>query len=305
MANVFTTTFVNTPVEKLFEELVLPATSFEKSVAQILAGFQTNVALNRFQATGDIELRNATFGAGTLGDFQKNEKAITMAEMQLEFEIDPMAFNLDHKFLWATGPEADQSPAPELRNAVLSVVSKQFNTKLETLLWQGGLTGITGWEADIAASDVAGDTIVVSAQGVITPANVIGILEDVLAAATPEMRELGNPSIITTHAVKYSYLEAQRALSFKGAEVTEAGLPLFGGIPIISTHGMTANNIYMLNAGSGDESELKAAVWAESDRFNVLMAKNNPLDDTFGVKISFACGTGTVYNKQIVSYLPA
>ena len=83
----------------------------------------------------------------------------------------------------------------------------------------------------------------------------------------------------------------------------DGGVPMFGGYPIISTHGIAANKIYMFNAGSGDESELKAAVWATSDRFNVLMAKQNPLDDTFGVKISFAAGTGTVYNKQIVQYL--
>ena len=305
MANVFTTTFVNTPIEKLFEKLILGATSFDKGVAQILEGYQTNVALNRFQATGDIELRNATFGAGTLGDFQKNEKAITMAEMQLEFEIDPMAFNLDHKFLWGVGPEADQRPSPALEAAVMSVVSKQFNNKLETLLWQGGLTGITGWEADIIAADVAGNTVTVTAQGAVTPANVIGILEDVLAAAPASLRELGNPSIITTPAVKYAYLEAQRALSVKGSDITEAGAAMFGGYPIISTHGMSANNIYFLNAGTGDDSELKAAVWATSDRFNVIMAKQNPLDDTFGVKISFAGGTGSVYNGQTVSYLPA
>ncbi len=303
MANTFTTTFVNTPVEKLFEELVLPATSFEQSVAQILEGFQTNVALQRFQASGDIELRNPIFGAGTLGDLLKNEKAITMAEMQLEFEVDPMDFNLDHKFLWGTGSEADQSPSPALSQAILSTVAKEFNTKLETLLWQGGLTGITGWEVDIAAADTAGNVITAANIGVVTPANVISVLEDIVAAATPEMKELGNPSIVTTHAIKYSYLEAQRALDFKGVNVTESGVPMFGGYPIISTHGISANKAYMFNAGSGDESELKAAVWSSSDRFNVLMAKNNPLDDVFGIKISFACGTGTVYNKQIVQYL--
>ena len=305
MANSFTTTFVNIPIETLFEELVLGATSFDKSVAQILEGFQTNVALNRFQASGDIELRNPVFGAGTLGDLIKNEKEITMAEMQLEFEFDPMAFNLDHRFLWASGPQAEQVPSAELTSAIMSTCGKEFNNKLETLLWQGGLTGITGWEADIAAADAAGNSILVTAQGVITPANVIGLLEDLIAAATPEMKELGNPSIITTHAVKYSYLEAQRALDFKGVNVTELGAAMFGGYPIISTHGMTADNMYFLNAGAGEDSELKAAVWATSDRFNVRMDRKNTLDDIFGVKISFAGGTGTVYNKQIARYLPA
>ena len=303
MANSFTTTFVNIPIETLFEELVLGATSFENSTAQILEGYQTNVALNRFQASGDIELRYPVFGAGTKGDLIKNEKAITMAELQLEFEFDPMEFNLDHRFLWAVGPEADQAPSPALRDAIMSTVSKEFNNKLETLLWQGGLTGITGWEADITATDAAGDAILVANAGVVTPANVIGILEDILAAATPAMRELGNPSFVTTHAIKYAYLEAQRALDFKGADVTEGGVARFGGYEIKSTHGITANKIYFLNASSGNDSELKAAVWATSDRFNVMMAKQNPLDDLYGVKISFAGGTGCVYCSQVVEYI--
>ena len=303
MANSFTTTFVNTPIEKLFEELVLGAASFDKSIAQALEGYQTNVALNRFQASGDIELRNKTFGSGSLGDLIKNEKEITMAEMQLEFTVDPMLFNLDHKFLWAQGPENMQVPSKALGDAIVSTCAKEFNNKLEVLLWQGGLTGITGWEADIAAADAAGNVIAVSNVGVVTPANVIGILEDVVAAATPEMKEMSNPSIVTTHAIKYAYLEAQRSLDVKGSNVTESGAAMFGGYPIISTHGITANKIYMFNAGSGEDSELKAAVWATSDRFNVAVARLGPLDDEFGVKISFAGGTGSVYNGQIVSYI--
>ena len=305
MANSFTTSHVNIPVEKLFEELILGAASLENSTAQVLEGFQKEVSLNRFQAAGDIELRNPVFGAGTKGDLIKNEKLITMAEMQLEFEFDPMEFNLDHRFLWAQGPEAMQTPAPELTRAIMSTCAKLFNNKLEVLLWQGGLTGITGWEADIAASDAAGDTIVVTAAGVITPANVLGILEDVVAACPAKVKELGNPTIVTTHEVKYSMFEAQRALDTKGVDITEGGIARFGGYEVKSTHGMTANNIYMMNTSSGEDSELKAAVWATSDRFNVRMDRVNTLDDNFGVKISFAGGTGSVYNGQIVSYLPA
>jgi len=304
MANSFTTTHVNVPIETLFEELVLGAESLDKNVAQILSGYQNKVALNRFQATGDIELRNPTFAAGTLGDFIKNEKSIAMVEMQLEFTIDPMEFNLDFEYLWAQGPEAMQEPSSALNTAILSTVGKEFNNKLEVLLWQGGLVGLTGWAADIAAADAAGNTIVVTAQGAITPSNVIGILEDVLAAATPEMRELSNPTIVTTHAVKYAYLEAQRALDFKGVNVDMPGAAQFAGYNIISTSGVPVNNIYFLNTGNGDDAELKAAVWADADRFNVEIARTGPLDDTFGIKISFAGGTGSLWNKQIVSYLP-
>jgi len=305
MANTFTTTHVNVPIEKLFEELVLGATSLDQNVAQMLPGFQTKVALNRFQASGAIELRNSTFGAGTLGDLDKNEKSINMVEMQLEFTFDPMVFNLDHEFLWAQGPQGDQVPSAALNAAVISTVGKEFNNKLETLLWQGGLSGLTGWEADIDAADAAGNAITITPAGVITPSNVIAVLESIIAGAPEAVRELSNPTIVTTHAVKYAYMEAQRNLDVKGVNVSDAGLPLFAGYPIISTHGITANNIFFLNTGSGDESELKAAIWADSDRFNIIIAKQNPLDDEFGVKVSFAGGTGSVYNGQITQYQPA
>lgn len=304
MPSNFTTSFVNVPIERLFEELILGAESFDKNISQVFEGFQTEVSLNRFQSSGAIEARNPVFGAGTLGTLTKNEKLILMSEVQMEFQLDPHEFNLDHEFLWNTGPEALQSPSPALTNAIMSVVGKGFNNNLEQLLWNGGVGTITGWAADIAAVDAAGDTIAVTPAGVITPTNVISIFEAIIAAATPEMKELDSPTIVTTHAVKYAYREAARALDFKGTNIDGSIADVFGGFPIVSTGGVPANNAYMMNASGGDMSELKAAVWANSDRFNVEMARTGPLDDTWGIKISFSVGTGTVYNGQIVTYLP-
>ena len=57
-------------------------------------------------------------------------------------------------------------------------------------------------------------------------------------------------------------------------------------------------------ARSGDDSELKVAVWMDSDRFTVEIARLQANSDLFFIKISATVGVNTVYGKQIVNYIP-
>ncbi len=298
---------VSIPVERLIRDLILGSESLDKGVAQLLPSSQKQVTLNRFFTTGDNITARTPKPTITNDASEKDEKQIVMTDIQWYNEYDPKEFNLDWEFLWATGASGLQEPSAVLIDAIMPSVTENFNNTLERMLWQGDTAGggsialFDGWEKRFAA-DV--DVIDVTPVGAITAANVISIFEAMLAAAPAELREKGNPSFIVPHAVKYVYDEASRALSFKGVDITQGEVDLFGGYPVISVNGRSDSNCSFLNAGSGDQSELKVAVWADQDRFTVEMARTAPLDDTFGIKIAASVGVGEVYGKQIVNYIP-
>lgn len=300
---------VSVPLERLIVDLILGSETLDKNVAQLLPSSQKQVTLNRFYTEGDNITGRVPKPTTPNDASTKDERQIVMGELMWYNEYDPKEFNLDWEFLWATGPSGMQEPSQALIDAIMPSVTANFNKTLERMLWQGDITAGTdplqifdGWEKLFAADATVID---VTPAGPITAANVISIFEAMLAAAPANLRELGNPSFVVPHEVKYLYQEAARALDFKGTNITQAVDDLFGGYPIVSVGGRSASNCSFLNIGGGDSSELKVGVWADADRFNVEMARTGPLDDTFGIKVAATVGVNHVYGKQIVNYTPA
>ena len=153
--------------------------------------------------------------------------------------------------------------------------------------------------------DADTDVISVTPAGAITSANVIAVLEAVVAAIPVEVKELGNAKIVTTPAVKYAYDEAARALDYKGANIYEPGTYRFAGYPIESINVIPANRIFAYNASGDEMGEIKMATWADSDRFNVKIDRLQANSDLFFIKINAELGVNTVYGSQIVEYTSA
>jgi hypothetical protein len=299
---------VSVPVERLIGDLILGSQTLDKAVAQLLPGYQKQITLNRFYTQGDNIITRVATPTTPADASTKDEKQIELGSMLYYDEFDPREFNQDWQFLWAQGPDNNQEVSAALMEAIMPSVATNFNATLEKMLWQGDVAAGTdplqifdGWEK-LFLNDAT--VIDVTPQGPITAANVISIFEDMLSAAPANLRELGNPSFIVPNEVKYLYQEAARALDFKGNNITSAIEDLFGGYPIISVGGRSASNISFLNAGSGDDSELKVGVWADADRFNVLIDRVSANSDLFFIKIAAEVGVQSVYGKQIVNYIP-
>ena len=303
------TVHVSIPVERLIVDLILGSDTLDKGVAQLLPSSQKQVTLNRFFTEGDNTMGRVATPTTPADASTKDEKQIVMGELLYYDEFDPKEFNLDFEFLWATNASNMQEPSQVLINAIMPSVTANFNNTVERMLWRGDTAAGTdplqifdGWEKQIAADATVID---VTPAGVITAANVISIFEDMLNAAPADLRELGNPSFIVPHEVLYLYETASRSLDFKGSDISSKEVAQFGGFPIINVGGRTDSNISFLNAASGDDSELKVAVWMDSDRFTVEIARLQANSDLFFIKISATVGVNTVYGKQIVNYIPA
>ncbi len=298
--------FIGTPVPQLITDLVLGAESIEKGIVHAFSDKRDRVYLNRFftanqQLGPRVPTPTVSADAST-----KDEKIITPGNLMYYDTFDPRDFEGDWEFLWSQGPSVSAEAATALFNAIKDTVASSVNNDLEQGIWRGDTGSGDPWLAQfdgyLKLLDADGTVITVTPQGTITAANVIGVLEDVVAACPAEVQELSSPAIMMSHTDKYLYREASRALDFKGTNIDEKIRDQFGGFPIVSTHGIPAGRIIMGNIGSGDSSNFKASHWMDSDRNNVKVERLQANSDLFFVKVALDFGVNVVYGKEVVTY---
>lgn len=296
-------------VEKLFKDLMFGSQTMEKSLVQVIPGQRNKVQLNRFYAAVNKITAKVATPTTAADALTKDEKTIQAAEVMFYDEFDPKDFNIDDVFLQTIGASVSATAASILLEAIRERVTTLFNYDLDNLLWNGDTLSGDAWldpiDGIVKQIDADGTVISVTPAGAVTPANVIAILEAVVAAMPDEVRELGDPTIVTTPAVKYAYDEAARALDYKGANIYEAGVYRFAGYRIESVPVIPANRIFAYNAGAGDMNEIKMATWADSDRFNVKIDRLQANSDLFFIKVNAEIGVTHLYGKQIVEYTSA
>jgi hypothetical protein len=303
------TSFVGTPVPKLITDLVLGAESIDKGIIHAFSDKRKAVFLNRFYtANHKVGARVAT-PVTPASASTKDEKTITPGNLMFYDEFDPRDFEGDWEFLWSQGPSVSAEAASVLWNAIKDTVASSVNSDLEEAIWRGDTNSGSAWlaEFDGYLKLMDADTTVtdVTPQGAITAANIIGILEDMVAACPAAVQEQSSPALLMSHTDKYLYREAARALDFKGTNIDEKIQDQFGGFPIVSTHGIPAGRLVMGNIGSGDQSNFKASHWMDSDRNNVKIERLQANSDLFFVKVALDFGVNTVYGKEIVLYKTA
>ena len=309
MAITRTTAFIGTPIPQLISDLVLGAESIEKGIVHAFADKRDKVYLNRF-FTANHQLVGRVPTPVTAADaMTKDEKTIDPGNLMFYDEFDPRDFEGDWDFLWSQGPSVSAEAATVLWNAIKDTVASSVNSDLEEGIWQGDTGSGSAWLAEfdgyLKLLDADGTVITVTPQGTITAANIIGILEDVVAACPAEVQEMASPAMVMSHTDKYLYREAARALDFKGTNIDEKIQDQFGGFPIVSTHGVPAGRIIMGNIGSGDSSNFKASHWMDSDRNNVKIERLQANSDLFFVKVALDFGVNVVYGKEVVTYATA
>lgn len=309
MAISISTTNVGTPIERLFSDLVLGCQTLDKGIAQVLSGNQNKIPLNRLYSGNQAITARVATPVTAADNTTKDEKLITMNEIQYYDTFDPKNFNDDWKFLWAEGPEVRQQAAMNLLNALLPSVRTAFNYDLEVLLWNGNTASGSAWlspiDGFVKLIDADGTVNSVTPAGAITSANVIAILQAVLDATPDAVLENSAPAIVTNPTVRRLYHEAISALPNKGTDITEAGRNTFMGYPIVTTHAIPANRVFMMNIGGDDRAALKVGTWMESDRFNVLIDRLQANSDLFFIRIDMAVGVNHLFGKEITEYSPA
>jgi len=294
--------FVGTVIEELFELLVLGSESIDKGLIHIFPDKRKKVFLDRFKADANpLVARVAT--PTSAGNWDKTEKSITMGEIMFYREFDPLDFGINNfQYLWSQGSTVRAEAAAELMRALLSTSQKRINENIDKLVWQGD-TGsgsphlaLTDGYIKLMTADAA---VIDTTPAVVSAANVISILEALVAACPAAVQESVTPTIITDHATKYFYREAARGLDFKGSNIDGRIQDSFGGFPVVSVGGMPVSTLVMTETG-GTASNLKAATWMTSDMSNIIVERLQANSDLFFTKSSFDLGFNHINGEEVV-----
>ncbi len=305
MAIVQSGAFVGTPIDELFEELVLGAETIDKGLIDIFADKRNEVFLNRF-VSDENPLVARVPTPTSAGDWTKDETSIIPGQAMFYREFDPLDFGFnDWEFLWSQGTTVRASAAAELLRSILSTAQIRVNQNVDLLTWQGDtgsgspFLAITDGYIKLFTADV---DVIDTTPAVITAANVISVFEAVVAATPAAVQESSAPTMITDHQTKYFYREAARGLDFKGSSIEGRITDMFGGFPIVSVGGMPASTIIMVNAG-GAASNLKASTWMVSDMLSTMHVERLQANsDLFFTKASFDYGVSHIFGSEIVMH---
>ena len=298
------TSFIGTAVEELFGQLVLGAETIEKGLVHVFPDKRNKVHLNKFTLAGSVLTTRVATPTANAIDYVKDERIITPGSHEFFQTFDPRDFGIaDWRFLWPTGSDLESAPANELRRAILESTLDRVNEGIDTNMWQGDISAgtdplqITQGFITIMAADVG---VIDTTPAVISAANAISVFEAILAAMPAAVRESSNPTLICDHATKYSLFEAQRALDFKGVNVTEGGIPTYGGFPVVSVGGMPASTVVFTNAGTSASSNLKMSTWMMSDRTNIQIEPKEAASDLWFVRFGFDFGVNYINSGEVV-----
>ncbi len=134
----------------------------------------------------------------------------------------------------------------EMTDFLINYVKEQVLFDLEVATWNGSTSSCSGGLIGQALAD--GTTVKISATAsAITPSNVLGEIESLLAQTPDKVREKGDFVIYVSRQIAYAFRQAIGALTipyFKAGEKPELA---YNGYLIKETPGLTAKQMFAAN----------------------------------------------------------
>lgn len=282
----------------------------EKGSVYVEADVKERLAIPRMTTADDV-LTEAVADPTTVADaFAWTERSIVPASMMFFDKVNPRNFESVWRPFQPQGPLVDRVDNPKIVAALTEEAMKSAGKQLGKLIWQGDVAaGVSSplrfFDGYLKTMLADANTIKVTPAGAITAANVISILEACEAAIPAAI--WGDPDVVFhMNTTDYRlYLQAARALDFKGPNIGDAALQRFAGREIRFYEGMAKDHIVVAKATAGKDSNLWAGVDVKGDEENVKIQRYRPESENFIVKILFKYGVNYAVSEEIVIYEPA
>lgn len=298
-----TSTNVGTPDERLHADLVFGAESITKGIMEVIEDKRHKIPLNRYVVAADQVVAPQDVPSVSVDASTKDEVLITTGELELFDQFAPSDFNDDWRFLNSAGPSADVEFAPAIMETILPGYTKSFNTDLEKIIWQGNTGGaepVKRFDGYLKIIDADGTTNTLAAAGAITAANVIAILNGMLATIPNVVKGTTQPFIVMNHTDFWLYSEALSALDVKGTDYNEKGFTTFRGFRLVPVSGIPAGRLVFTHGGN-----LKLATWRQNDFNFVKIGRFAPAARDWFIKLTAEVGVNYLFGKEIADYATA
>lgn len=282
----------------------------EKGSVNVEAGVQKALFIPRM-TTADNVLTEAVADPTVAAEaFSWTERSIIPADMMLFDKVNPRHFESVWRPFQPQGPLVDRVDNPRIIAGLVQESTKSVGKQLGRLVWQGDTSllptdPLRFFNGYITRAAADANTIKPTPAGNITAANVISILEATEAAIPAAI--WGDPDVVfhmNTQDYRL-YLQAARALDFKGPNIGDANLQRFAGREIRFYEGLPKNFIMVAKATTGKDSNLWAGIDVSGDEENVKIQRFRPESENFIVKILFKYDVNYAISEEIVLYEPA
>jgi hypothetical protein len=311
MAINFTSNYVGEVEETIFTLTVVGNQAVEKGSVYVEAGVQDTLFLPRFNTAADsLQDRVADPDTSDASDSMTwDERSIEPLDAMFYDEFNPRTFENDWRPFQPTGPLVDRVVNPLIQTAIMTNAVNSVGTQIGKIIWQGDTVLVSPsplrfFDGFIKILDADG-AIAPTPAGPITAANVIDILELVVAAIPDAVYDDHNMVIHMSTTDIRLYKEAARALDFKGSNISDAGDDRFAGFEIRSYSGMGISYIIAAVSTAGKDSNLWAAVDVANDDENPKIARTKAASELFFIKILLKYGVNCPNPTQTVLYSPA
>ena len=304
-----TSAFIGTNISQFITDLVFGAQTIQAGLVHIIPNKHDKIYLPIVKTDAD-QIQDREEEPSVSADTQYTEKFIDPKDMQWFQKFNPQVFEHVWSNFWPGGALARQTMNPAVLSVVIGTINRSLNNQLDRLFWHGdealgAADPLRFFNGFITLFNEGGSGVINTAFNTgITKDNVISELEKVLEACPSEVKNLGNPVIITSHDVVEKYEAQARALDFKGTNITDAIAHRFGGYRMVPIGGLDENIIVMCEASLSPDSNLLGGTWLPNEKDNLIIDRFRPESELwfllakFRMGLQFAKGEEIVINQQ-------
>ncbi len=195
---------------ELLTKLVLGATTIDKGLMQVIQSAQDIIELSQFDTLLDKLAAIETTPATKADAMTKSAQVFSIVPFQFFDSFFPRVnFENDWPAFWHSAAMVDPILNSKIRSAITDTVTKSVQNNIEKLIWQGDTVGAAhlaffdGYQKLFTAD--AGVPKATDLVAVLTSANIIGVLQDLVDTISVETLELDKPTFIMSHRDKWLY----------------------------------------------------------------------------------------------------
>ena len=306
---VVTSNYVGDTADVIMTALKNGNEAVQKGSVYVEADVKKALFIPRLTTADDVIAAAIPTPVTTADAYSWTERSITPASMMFYDTINPRNFEKAWRPFQSKGPLVDRVDNPQIQAAIMEQAMLSVGKQLGKLIWAGDKaatgTPLVFFDGLITRAAADSNTIKPTPAGAITAANVISILEATEAAIPAAI--WGDPEVVFhMHTNDYRlYLQAARALDFKGPNIGDAMQERFAGREIRYYEGLPKDRIMVAKANTGRTSNLWAGVDVDGDEENVKIQRYRPESELFIVKVLFKYDVNYGIPEQIVIYKPA
>ena len=304
----FSSNFNGDVLDYIIKESIVGNEAFDKGSVYVMEGVMEKQSIAKMVSSSLPIIAREAMPSTKSATVTWSEATLSPADMMIYIDdINPRIFENAWRPFQPKGALPNKVLDPNIQKAFADVVLKQAQWQLGKMIWQGDVsaassTRLNFFDGFVTRAAASSTNIDVTNIGTITQANVLTVLEDVVAAIPDSL--FGHPDFYLhmSTATYRLYQRADRALTTKGSQPWGAADEVFGQVPIRHYSQFGSNKVLGCISTNGTDSCLYAAVDKVRDVENLIIEKLRPEGEHYFLKALLKMDVNFSIDSESVFY---